>query len=67
MTDEEAFKALMGRFGIPMPDPANWGQQDERVYEFEANSHGLLRGYVGFVNVFGFSEDGSFRFMGAWE
>lgn len=64
MTDRQALKALLDRFGlIPYADEPD---ASDEVVVLEAK-RGNVSGYSGFVARFEFDSDGKFQSLGIWE
>lgn len=63
MNDREVLIAMLNRAGVVWTDVDDRGKQ----IEVEAKTGPQNDGYVGFVSVFDFDDDGALVKMGAWE
>jgi hypothetical protein len=70
VTDYDKLRALLGEWGVPYE---NGTEDDGKCVTVTVGDVGRIptnekvTGYGGFYTSFEFSEDGSFRAMGAWE
>ncbi len=61
MTDREVLKAMFDRAGVV------WSEDEDGMTVSENDGGEANAGYSYFMAGFGFNEDGSLKYVGAWE